>query len=77
MQLSVAIKLLRTFPSCNLRIFKQFSGFPNGGSAELGYVVFAPSSLLEDENYLELTAYAKTLNLTIEPYEQYLMVSGR
>jgi hypothetical protein len=79
MDLSVATELLKTFPSCNLRVFKQFSSFPKEciSEKETGYVVFANQSLADDKNYPKLTTYAKTHNLRIDPYGQYLMVSAR
>jgi hypothetical protein len=78
MDLLAALNLVKAFPACNLRIFKQFSGFPNSFSkeAESGYVVFADPSLVNEPGYCALKDYAEACNLNITPFGQYLMISG-
>jgi hypothetical protein len=79
MDLLAALKLLKAFPACNLRIFKQFSGFPDPFSqeSESGYVVFADSSLVDEACYCEFRDYASTCGLTITPFGQHLMISDQ
>ena len=79
MDLLAALKLLKTFPACNLQIFKQFSGFPETFSqeAESGYVVFADPSLVDEPCYCEFRDYAIACGLTITPFGQHLMIYGK
>jgi hypothetical protein len=79
MDLLAALKLVKAFPACNLRIFKQFSGFPDSFSqdAESGYVVFADPSLVNEPCYCEFRDYASACDLTVTPFGQHLMISGK
>jgi hypothetical protein len=78
LDLLAALKLLKAFPAYNLRIFKQFSGFPDSWSqeGESGYVVFADPSLVNEPCYCEFRDYAKARNLNITPFGQHIMISG-
>jgi hypothetical protein len=79
MDFEAALKLLKAFSACNLRIYKQFAGFPESGSQESDgkYVVFIKASLAKEPCYCELRDFAESHNLNITPFEQYLMVSGK
>jgi hypothetical protein len=73
----VALKLLRAFPECHLRIFRQFSGFPEDSSKEGEYVVFSDADLVKEPYYGELRDFAEKHDLCITPFGQYLMVSSQ
>jgi hypothetical protein len=79
MDFKAALKILSAFSAFHLRIYKQFSGFPEAESqeGESGYVVFADASLVKNPCYCELRDFAETNNLNITPYGQYLMVSSQ
>jgi hypothetical protein len=79
MNFESALKILSTFSACHLRIYKEFSGFPEADSkeGESGYVVFADASLVKNQCYCELRDFAEANNLNITPFGQYLMVSGQ
>jgi hypothetical protein len=73
MDFETALELFKSFPACQMRIFKQFSGFPDNGDQAGGYVVFAYASVANEPCYCELRDYAKARNLSITPFGQYLM----
>ena len=76
MNLDAALKLLRDFSSCNLRIFRQFSGFPTSDSQESGgrYVVFVDARFADDPSFCELKNYLQASNLSITRFGTHLMV---
>jgi hypothetical protein len=78
MDFSSALKLLKAFSACRLRIFREFSGFPEDSSQQSGsgYVVFADNSIFQENYYIQLIEYAQERNLNLVPYGQYLLVSG-
>ena len=77
MDFEFALKLLRAFPACNPRIFKQFAGFPNSGSseAENGYVLFVDASLVGKDCCFEFKDFVKSHDLNMKHFGEYLMVS--
>ena len=79
MDFAAALSILKAFSACNLRIYKEFAGFPESGSQEngSGYVIFADSSLEGKGCFNELKDFAKTHNLSITSMGHYLLVSGR
>ena len=79
MDFEAAMKLLKAYSACNLRIFKQFAGFPVSSSRESEgeYVVFVKASLAKDSCYSGLRDFANVHNFCIEPYGEYLMVSSQ
>jgi len=79
MDFEAALELLKTFSACNLRIYKQFAGFPVSSSQESEgkYVVFVNASLAKEPCYCGLRDFANEHNFCITPYGQYLMVSGQ
>ena len=54
MDFEAALELFKSFPACQMRIFKQFSGFPDNGDQTGGYVVFAYASVANEPCYCEL-----------------------
>ncbi len=74
-----ALKILRAFSACRLRVYRKFFGFPEYSSqeAEGEYVVFADGFLVEESCYCDLRDFAQAHNLNITPFGQYLMVSSR
>ncbi len=79
MDFNVALKILSAFSACRLRLYKEFSGFPEAGSkeGESGYVVFADASLVNTQCYCKIIDFAESNNLTISPFGHYLMFSGQ
>jgi hypothetical protein len=78
MDFETALRLLRAFSACHLRIVKEFSGFPGSGNKESqgGYVVFSDISLANESCYRELENFAEKHDLSITPFGDYLMFSG-
>jgi len=78
MDFKAALELLKAFSACNLRIYKQFAGFPASSSQESEdkYVVFVDDSVAKKTCYCGLKDFAKAHNFRITPYGQYLMVSS-
>jgi hypothetical protein len=74
MDFKAALKLLEAFPECHLRIFKQFSGFPDDASKEGGYIVFSDVSLAGEPCYCGLKDFVEEHSLSITHFGQYLMV---
>ena len=74
----MALRFLRAFSACHLRLVKQFSGFPDSYSreGEGGYVVFSDVSLGNESCYRELKNFAETHGLSITPFGDYLMFFG-
>jgi hypothetical protein len=77
MDFKAALKLLEAFPECRLRLFKQFSGFPQNSSKEGEYIVFSDLSLVKEPCYCDLRDFAEEQNLSITSFGQYLMVSSQ
>ena len=79
MDYQIALKLLKAFPACRLRIFRKFPGFPENGTqqSEGDYVVFVDSSVSGKPCYCDLKDYAEACDLSITPFGHYLMVSGQ
>ncbi|HEX7482258.1 MAG TPA: hypothetical protein VF350_02175 [Candidatus Bathyarchaeia archaeon] len=79
MDFEAAMKLLKAFSVCRPRIYKEFSGFPEGSCQEVvekGYVLFVDPILAKKNCFCELKDFAETNNLSITPYREALMVSG-
>jgi hypothetical protein len=78
MDFETSLRFLRAFSACNLRVVKQFSGFPNSGSREDkgGYVVFSDITLRNEQCYRELKNFADAHGLSVTPFGQYLMFFG-
>ena len=79
MDFNEALKLLKAVSAGRLRIFKQFSVFPENSSQQgLGrYVVFVDASIVKEPCHRELRDYTQACNLSIAPFGQYLIVSGQ
>jgi hypothetical protein len=79
MDFEAALKLLKAFSACNLRIYRQFAGFPVSSSQESEgeYVVFMNASFAKESCYCRLRDFANVHNFCITPYGQYLMVSSQ
>ena len=77
MNFEAALNFLKAFSTCNPRIYKEFSGFPDSRSqeAESGYVLFFDASL-NSPHYFELEDFAEKNSLSIRPYGKFLMVSS-
>jgi hypothetical protein len=78
MDFETALRFLRAFSACHLRLVRGFSGFPYPYSHgnEGGYVVFSDVSLANESCYRELENFAEKHDLSITPFGDYLMFSG-
>ena len=73
-----ALGILKAFSECNLRIYKQFAGFPYSGSEEAqnDYVLFFDPAAEKEECQRQLEDFAAKNNLSVKPYKANLMISG-
>jgi hypothetical protein len=78
MDFEAAMRFLKAFSGCHLRLVKEFSGFPGSNSRESAgeYVIFSDASLANESCYLELENFAQAHGLVITPFGEYLMFSS-
>ena len=73
-----ALKLVKAFSACHLRIYEEFPGFPKSEilESERGYVLFVEACLVKGPCYCKLRDFAEANDLSITPFGKYMMVSG-
>jgi hypothetical protein len=76
MDVRLALNLLKAFPACHLRIFKQLPGIPDSGIQinENGYEVFVGSSISEKPCFRALIDFVESSDLSITSFGHYLMI---
>jgi hypothetical protein len=79
MDFKVALSVVKAFPDCNPRVYKQFAGFPENSIQESssGYVLFVDSSQDKNQSCCELRDFAEEHNMSITSFGNYLMISGK